>query len=139
VYTTKLSNDYGDSGGARVRLPLDADQIETRITGFIQPGVGPVFAGYFFIANGSTTPSAEGVRTLAFRLEDDYAYYLKVQFTSATARSPEELAQAAASLMDDLLGEIMRCAPDWVEVERGTYPAGSGGSGAPAAAGTGGA
>lgn len=122
VYTTKLSNEYGDSGGARVRLPIDPASIQMRITGFLIPGGREVFSGYFFIANGETTPSAAGVRLLAFRLDDDYAYYLKVQFTSDTAESAERLAEDAALLMNDLLGEIMRCAPDWIEVERGVYP-----------------
>lgn len=125
VYTTKLDNEHGDSGGVRVRLPLDPGSIRLRVTGFLAPGEGQVFAGYFFIANGDTTPSADGVRLLAFRLDDDYAYYLKVQFTSMTVASAEELEVAASSLMNDLLGEIMRCAPDWVEVQRGTYPEGN--------------
>lgn len=123
VFTTKLSNDWGDSGGARVRLPLDPQDISLRVTSFLAPGQGRITAGYFFVANGGTTASADGVRLLAFRLEDDYAYYLKVQFTSSTAASAEELATTAGLLMDDLLGEIMRCAPDWVRVERGEYPA----------------
>lgn len=123
VFTTKLSNEWGDSGGARVRLPIDPKNIEIRVTQFLVPGEGEVYSGYFFIANGDTTASADGVRLLAFRLEDDYAYYLKVQFTSQTTTTPEELAAAAGSLMDELLGEIMRCAPDWVLVERGEYPA----------------
>lgn len=123
VFTTKLSNEWGDSGGARVRLPYDPRDIQIRVTQFLLPGEGEVYSGYFFIANGATTASADGVRLLAFRLEDDYAFYLKVQFTSQTTNGAEELAIQAGSLMDELLGEIMRCAPDWVLVERGEYPA----------------
>jgi len=123
VFTTKLSNEWGDSGGSRVRLPFDPRGIQIRVTQFLMPGEGEVYSGYFFIANGATTASADGVRLLAFRLEDDYAFYLKVQFTSQTTGSAEELAAQAGALMDELLGEIMRCAPDWVLVERGEYPA----------------
>ncbi|MCA9288012.1 MAG: exosortase-associated EpsI family protein, partial [Phycisphaerales bacterium] len=123
VFTTRLSNQFGDSGGTRVRLPLDPHGIQMRITRFLAPGEGNVYAGYFFVANGGTTASAEGVRLLAFRLEDDYAYYLKVQVTSGSVGSEAELRDAASGLLGELLGEIMRCAPDWVEVERGEYPA----------------
>jgi hypothetical protein len=35
----------------------------------------------------------------------------------------EELAAEASSLLGELLPEIMRCVPDWVEVEAGRYPA----------------
>jgi hypothetical protein len=66
--------------------------------------------------------SAEQVRLLAFNLTDDYAYYLKVQITSGGVESPQELASLAGSLLDDLLGEIMRCVPDWTEVRAGRYP-----------------
>jgi len=67
-------------------------------------------------------PRAEGVRTLAFDLRSDYAYYLKVQFTSGAVSSSEELARQAGDLLEDLLPEIMRCVPDWIEVELGRYP-----------------
>ena len=43
--------------------------------------------------------------------------------------SAEELAQEASSLLGELLPEIMRCVPDWVEVESGRYPANNEGPG----------
>ena len=80
-----------------------------------------VWAGYFFIANGGVVASASGVRGLAYQLDSDYAFYTKVQFSSLTVDSAEELAQLAADALEDLLPEIMRCVPDWDEVEAGTW------------------
>jgi hypothetical protein len=37
--------------------------------------------------------------------------------------SAEELASAAGSLLDDLLGELVTCTPDWVRVVQGQWPA----------------
>lgn len=126
VYSTMLQNGYSDAGGRRVRLPsgvTPTTPLRLRVTRYEAPGGRVLFAGYFFIANGGWAPSANDVRLLAFDLTDDYAYYLKIQLSSADVASPEELAARAGSLLDDLLGEIMRCVPDWVEVEAGRYPA----------------
>lgn len=125
VVTARLPSDgrYTDAPGMRVRLPADAGNVRMRVTEFTEPTSGAsVYAGYFFIANGGTVPSAEQVRMLAFNLKDDYAYYLKVQVMSQQARSAEELGVLTGLLMDDLLPEIMRCVPDWVEVRLGEYP-----------------
>ena len=46
---------------------------------------------------------------------------------SATVGSVEELVEQASLLLDDLIGEIMRCVPDWIEVELGHYPPPGGG------------
>jgi hypothetical protein len=80
------------------------------------------FAGYFFIANGGTVSRAEEVRLLAFDLRSSYAYYLKVEFQSEQVESGEELAALAGRFLDENFAEIMRCTPDWVEVEQGEYP-----------------
>ncbi len=125
VMTARLPSDprYTDAPGTRVRLPLDPESLSIRVTRFQNPRTGEsMYAGYFFIANGGTVASAEGVRLLAFDLRDDYAYYLKVQFSSAQARSAQDLAAMAGALLDDLLPEIMRCVPDWVKVQTGEYP-----------------
>lgn len=127
IYTVRLANNpaYTDAPGRRVRLPrgIGPDSpLRLRCSEFLLPGGGAFYAGYFFVANGGTVASANGVRELAFDLSDDYAYYLKVQVNSATVGSAEELAEQAGSLLDELFGEIMRCVPDWVEVERGNYP-----------------
>ncbi len=109
--------------GRWVRLPRNPRSIRLRVSEFGEPRSGrKMFAGYFFIANGGVADSAEDIRLLAFKLTDDYAYYLKVQVASAQVRSSRELADAAQSLLGELLPDLMQCVPDWVEVERGTYP-----------------
>ncbi len=116
IYRVRASDDR------RVRLPRNADGLAMRISEYTLPGDRRLFAGYFFIANGGWVSSAEGVRLLAFNLRDDYAYYLKVQVNSASVESAEELAQAAGSLLGELLGDLMLCVPDWVAVQSGEYP-----------------
>jgi len=126
LYTTRLhGHPYSDAPGTRVRLPRDVTPdrpIKMRVSEFVLSENRRLYAGYFFIANGGTVPNANDVRTLAFDLTSDYAYYLKIQVTSASAGSTEELLERTASLLDGLLGELMRCTPDWVEVETGRYP-----------------
>ncbi|MGQ0628323.1 MAG: exosortase/archaeosortase family protein [Phycisphaerales bacterium] len=119
--TDRSFSDLGDA--VRVRLPRMPGGVGIRVTEFTNPRTGTrLFAGYLFIANGTTTDSAESVRLLAFDLRDDYAYYLKVQFSSQTARTAEDLAADAGSLLSELIPEIMRCVPDWGDVESGLYP-----------------
>lgn len=107
--------------GGTVRLPRDVTPerpLRMRTSSYVAGGGRQLFAGYFFVANGGTVASAEGVRTLAFDLTSDYAYYLKVQVTSSNVESAEELAQYAGDLVGELLGEIMLCVPDWVELRQ---------------------
>lgn len=108
-------------GGSYVRLCKDPENIRLRTMKFLS-GDSEVYAGYFFIANGGHTPSPDGVRALAFDMTSTYAYYLKVQVTSRTCKSSEEFVAAASSLIGELMGDIMRTTPDWVDVLRGTYP-----------------
>lgn len=127
MYTVRLPNDTGftDAPGLRVRLPRGVgpeSPFRMKCSEFSLPDGRAFYAGYFFIANGGTVASANGVRTLAFDLSADYAYYLKIQVNSASVGSMEELAEVSAELIDELIGEVMRCVPDWVEVQRGNYP-----------------
>jgi hypothetical protein len=108
------------SDGVFVRLPREPEKIKIHTMKFIDQGK-ELYAGYFFIANGGTVARAEDVRLLAFDLKATYSYYLKVQVTSPEVSSQEELAAVAGSLLDEVLGDIMRCTPDWVEVESGRY------------------
>jgi hypothetical protein len=126
VLSTRLSNEYSPfGGGRRVRLPrgLSKDRpLQLLVSRFADDRGNTIHAGYFFVANGGWSASANEVRTLAFSLTEDYAYYLKVQFSSTQAQSPQELAALAGSLLDDLFGDLMSCVPDWVEVREGRYP-----------------
>lgn len=135
----RLSNE-SEFPGREVRLPIGllrsarmgpdgveipAGELDIRVTEFFdERSQGGLFAGYFFIANGSIASSAEGVRLRSFDLRNEYAYYLKVQFGSRSARSAEELCQDAADFLGDFLGEIMLAVPDWADVEMGRWPPG---------------
>jgi hypothetical protein len=105
-----------------VTLPRDPAGIAMRMSEFASRGGGRYFGGYFFVANGGWTPSAEQVRLLAFDLKDDYAYYMKVQVGSPDVTSNEELAEHASALLDELLPHLMMCVPDWTRVQAGEYP-----------------
>lgn len=114
----------GFAGVRMVRMPVGLEGLRMMVTRF-RDGASDreTYAGYFFIANGGTAPSADDVRLLAFKLKDDYAYYAKVQFTSSFATSSEDLAAIAADFLDGMFPEVMRRVPDWVEVVEGRYPA----------------
>lgn len=125
IYSTRLDYTHGSAPGSRVRLPRDVTPdkpLRMRVSSFQQPGGGSVHAGYFFIANGGTVPNANDVRKLAFDLTSDYAFYVKVQVTSSTVDSSEQLVELTGDLLEGLLGELMLCVPDWVEVRAGNYP-----------------
>lgn len=126
IYTAPTSWTYSDRRGLRVRMPrgIGPGRLpRMMVSEFRGSGESALFAGYFFVANGGTVASAEGVRTLAFDLTSDYAYYLKVQTTSTVVKSKEELMELSGSLIGEMFAEIMRCVPDWIEVETGRYPA----------------
>lgn len=106
----------------RVRLPRKPHDIQLRISEFDTGGDQPLRAGYFFIANGDWVANSEGVRLLAFRLQEEYAYYMKVQFTSRHYESNEAFAEGSAALLDELFGDLMLCVPDWVDVKTGRHP-----------------
>ncbi|HZW07254.1 MAG TPA: hypothetical protein VFF65_09025, partial [Phycisphaerales bacterium] len=121
VVHTGRTGRFSDAPNLRVRLPKGIEDLRMRFSTFKDKGDQQAVAGYFFMANGGFTPSPEGVRVLAFKLQDDYAYYLKVQVTTSGVDA-QEAARLSASLVGELLPEIARCAPDWVEVESGNYP-----------------
>lgn len=120
-----------------VRMPIlpESGQVELRIWQF-QDSRDPaqrLLAGYFFIANGCATSRAEDIRKLAFDRTDEYAYYVKVEFSSIGRGEGaiDAFAESAGDLLKHLLPELMRCLPDWSEVERGLYPVTSTTAGAP--------
>ncbi len=122
IYTVRISNDSRNAPGQHPRLPRRPHDLKLRCTPYVTPHGDRLVAGYFFIANGAAVAGADGVRLLAFDLKNDYAYYMKVQFTSVDAGSAGELAELAADLLSDLIGELMLCVPDWVDVVSGRWP-----------------
>jgi len=109
--------------GGRVRLPLGVEKLRMSVTNFRNAeDTVRLYAGYFFIANGVAYPTAEQVRLNAYRLENEYAYYAKVQFSSTDVSSAEELGELASDFLDASFHEIMPLLPDWVEVDAGRYP-----------------
>lgn len=127
IYTVRLSNDPNmtDAPGYRVRLPRGISPesgFKMRASEFIDSDGGKLYAGYFFIANGGTKANADDVRQLAFNLSDDYAYYLKIQLTGKGFKSFDEFAKYAGELLGEVVGEVMRCVPDWIDVQEGIYP-----------------
>ena len=115
VYWYRLSNRYGSRKGEFVRVSFDPQSLRMRVSRFSDAN-GALLSGYFFLANGGITPSANGVRQLAFKLGDKSAYYMKVQFTSNDVQTPEELAALSGRFLDEALGELLLCAPDWIEL-----------------------
>jgi exosortase len=108
-----------------VRMPLgDLGLRTTEFRSIKIPGAR-IYAGYFFVSNGRTTPYPERIRTLAFDLHQEYAYYCKVQFTAQGDGSfgPEEFTALVEELLTPLLGHIMHCLPDWAEVNSPTTEA----------------
>jgi len=120
---------FDPQGHDTVRLPVIPDSSGNpaiRITSFEDAGTPgkTTYAGYMFLANGVFVTHAEAVRLYAFHLRDDYAYYMKIQFTSPPGfyDSPDDMAAACADLFNELLPGILLCVPDWVKVEKGLYP-----------------
>lgn len=104
-----------------IRMPLG--DLKIRVTEYSLPDEPElrIIAGYYFIANGGTTHTPEGVKALAFRLQEKYAYYCKVQYTLVGGQddmTPEVFVAATSDFTEALLPELMRCLPDWSEVER---------------------
>lgn len=81
--------------------------------------------GYLFIANGRSCASSFDVRSLAFDWTEEYAYYCKVQISAVykTSVDGEEFLDTyqdtSSELMSRLLPHLMRCLPDWGEIESG--------------------
>lgn len=129
LFRARMPN-WSDQPGTDIFTTFDPSKLVLHSFKFADPKGRELYSGYFFIANGGVVAKAEDVRLLAFDLRSKYAYYAKIQFTSSSVKSQEELGEAAGSILSDMLPEIMRCIPPWQEVERGTYPAASAESGA---------
>jgi len=106
----------------RIPLPRGVENLGMNTSAYELRGSDQnIWAGYFFIANGGVVSTATGVRGLAYQLDSDYSYYAKLQFSSTSVDSSEGLAELAADLLRDLFPELMRCVPNWDEVEAGTW------------------
>jgi hypothetical protein len=122
-YFTRSLTDPVTADLEQVTMPV-GDVVATTIE-FQNPKEPEVrqAGGYFFIANGRLTSSSYGVRALAFNLTDRYAYYCKIQLTkTGRVKEGESLLTPfksdAASLLTELIPQVMRCLPDWPEWER---------------------
>jgi hypothetical protein len=105
----------------QIRMPFGRTELRTFVFGRDdQPQVRHQ-GGFFFIANHHLTASPTMVRSLAFRPSERYAYYMKVQLemTGPAGEGPERFLELSASLVQHLLPHLMRCLPDWSEVEGG--------------------
>lgn len=136
LYTVPTAANPEHTSGTpntRVRLPRDltpidlptpelANPMKLRVGTYTDPVGRRIYTAYFFIANGGWVPNATQVRTIAFDLTSEYTYYCKVQFTATEYDSLEHFLEAAGSLLGELLPEILRCVPPWVEVMLGEYP-----------------
>ncbi len=75
--------------------------------------------GYCFIANGSMARTSYDVRSLAFNLTDRYAYYCKIQLSTAgTVKGADDsllepFRRDATELLSALVPQVMKCMPDW--------------------------
>ena len=59
---------------------------------------------------------------LAYKPSDKYAYYCKVQFTISGKQSldEEEFLAIVSEFFNPMLIDVMRCLPDWGEVQSQT-------------------
>lgn len=107
--------------GRPVTVHMPLGDFELRVTEFRHPDSGDhrVFAGFLFLANGQVTAMPLEVRSLAFDRTDEYAYYCKVQFTMMgdATFGREQFIASVSELFEQMLPEVMRCLPDWAEVE----------------------
>lgn len=128
-YLRMRTGSKSDKPGWPVNLPKGIGDVRMQVTKFVAPDGTPLYAGYFFVANGQVATTAFDVRRMAFDKTAKYAYYMKIQFSTVDAASETEFVERAAELLNELLPELMRCVPDWLKVERGEYPLAEGADG----------
>jgi hypothetical protein len=105
-----------------VRLPFGEPELRMAAFSRTDQVDQVLYGGYLFIANHRLTPSPESVRALAFRLSERHAYFAKVQFQWADDSNddPDRFLAMTSDLLQRLLPHLMRCLPDWAEVESGS-------------------
>ena len=107
--------------------PLPVGDYTLRTTVFSDPRDLSVqnFGGYFFVANGRTTPNALAVENVAFDLTSEYAYYCKIQLNatlpagsaSDDARNLERFETQVTDFLESLIPEMTDVLPDWRRYE----------------------
>ncbi len=123
-YRTAVVRDPITAELDRVTMPLE--DVSMRVLEFQNPASprSRQVGGYFFLANGRTTASALGVRSIAFDLTNRYAYYCKVQLTmSGTVEDPDgtlvpRFEREVRVFLSELLPHLMKRLPDWPAWER---------------------
>ncbi len=121
---TPNSQDYLATayGGESVRVP--GLTISASLFSYTPPDANNqqqnVF--YFFVANGSYRDSPASLRLAGFDPRDTYSYYCKVEVHVPGVSDPTLAKARAEAFLSQMLPEILRCLPDWTEVEEGTYP-----------------
>lgn len=118
----QMTEHYNATLGREFTVHLPSGAVRLRTTEFHderRPDI-KIIAGYFFIANNAITPVPEGVKVIAFDPTERFAYYLKVQFTMSMPHDADSqiFLDHATTMLSAVLPEIMRCLPDWPEVER---------------------
>jgi hypothetical protein len=117
----------------KVHLPISGrdGQVAITVTEFLpvpgDPSIRRV-GGYFFIANGRIAAGAGDVRMMAFDPREKYAYYCKVQLSYqgrlVTGEADDAVVMrfldVAKDVLPRLIPEVMKCLPDWPEVETRT-------------------
>ena len=113
--------------GDRLDLPLPIGDYTMRTTVFTSPENPSLqnFGGYFFVANGRTTPSAMAVENVAFDLTSEYAYYCKIQLNATMSsmsetddtKNLERFEKFATEFLESLIPEMTEVLPDWREYE----------------------
>ena len=116
--------------GDLIDLPLPIGGYTIRTTIFTSPENPSLqnFGGYFFVANGRTTPSAMAVENVAFDLTSEYAYYCKIQLNATMTSVSEGDDEAnlerfegfATDFLESLIPEMTEVLPDWREYEGGS-------------------
>jgi hypothetical protein len=102
-----------------IRLPLGEIALRTSAYGRDDAPTVRQYAGFFFIANHQAMASPLAVRSLAFSTAQRYAYYAKVelQMTCGAREGPQRFVDQSSDLVQRVLPHLMRCLPDWSEVE----------------------
>lgn len=119
-YPTTMFAHHVTGRPVRVHLPIGNYVVRTIEFSDPKNPTSRVWAGYFFIANGRTTPVPWGVKQLAFEPREKHAYYCKVQFVMYGDENLEleAFVDAVSDFTFHLLPRLMQCLPDWAEVER---------------------